>query len=228
VSHAGQTGTRRLPGSVLLMCAALLTIGGAVGCSGLLHSSATPTQVYLLRAAPPRTDPPRGAASASLHVGRPIAGPGLNSDHIVLVQSDHRMSYYLSSRWPADLPEVIEALTVETLRASGSWTAVQDSSSAFPSDYLLHIVIRRFEADYSGNPAAPEVHVSFDCTIGKRAGREVMASFVAEGTASASANRLGDVVSAFEIAANKALDSVAARTSQVVGAMAETQPLRHE
>jgi ABC-type uncharacterized transport system auxiliary subunit len=126
------------------------------------------------------------------------------------------MSYYVASRWPADLPSVVEALTVDTLRSSGAWSSVEDSASGFSSDYLLHIVIRRFEADYSAGAAAPEVHVVLDCTIGSRAGREVIDSFVAEGSAAAAANRLGDVISAFEQASNKALDEIAVRSAQAV------------
>jgi cholesterol transport system auxiliary component len=135
--------------------------------------------VYVLRAsaAPPRSE--LTSSTVSLHVGRPIAGPGLDSDHIVLVQSDHRMSYFAGSRWPAALPAVVEALAVDTLRSSGAWSTVQDSGSAFSSDYLLQIVIRRFEAGYSGGSAAPQVHVVLDCTVGRRAGREVLASFLA-------------------------------------------------
>jgi ABC-type uncharacterized transport system auxiliary subunit len=154
--------------------------------------------------------------TASLHVNRPMAAPGLDSDHILLVQSDHRMSYYIGSRLPADLPGVVESLAVDTLRTTGAWSTVQDSGSAFSSDYLLQIVIRRFEADYSVSPSAPEVHVVLDCTVGKRTGREVIASFVADGSSTAVANRLGDVVSAFEDASNKALADIAAHTAQAV------------
>jgi len=180
------------------LCAATVAGVGAMiacilaACSGGLHSDTPATQVYVLRAAThPRAEQ---HTSTSLHVGRPIAAPGLNSDHILLVQSDHRMGYYVASRWPADLPSVVEALAVDTLRASGAWSTVQDSSSPFSSDYLLQIVIRRFEADYSVSAAAPEVHIVLDCTVGRRAGREVIDSFVAEGSAVAAANRLGDVV----------------------------------
>jgi ABC-type uncharacterized transport system auxiliary subunit len=180
-----------------------------------LQSNTPATQVYVLRAAThPRSDLTRG--NASLHVGRPIAVPGLGSDHILLVQSDHRMSYYVASRWPGDLPSVVEALAVDTLRASGAWSTVQDSASAFSSDYLLQVVIRRFEADYTVSSAAPEVHVVLDCTVGKRAGREVIDSFVAEGSSTATANRLGDVISAFEDASSKALDQIAVRTAEAV------------
>jgi ABC-type uncharacterized transport system auxiliary subunit len=183
-------------------------------CSGGLHSDTPATQVYVLRAtAHPRTEQ---RAETSLRVGRPVGAPGLNSDHILLVQSDHRMGYYVASRWPADLPSVVEALAVDTLRATGAWSTVQDSASAFSSDYLLQIVIRRFEADYTVSAAAPEVHVVLDCTVGRRAGREIVDSFVAEGSAVAAANRLGDVVSAFEEASNKALDEIAVRSAQAV------------
>jgi cholesterol transport system auxiliary component len=184
-------------------------------CSGGLHSDAPASQVYVLRASVhPQAQLTR--PTASLHVSRPMAGSGLDSDHILLVQSDHRMSYFVASRWPADLPGVVESLVVDTLRSTGAWTSVQDSGSAFSSDYLLQIVIRRFEADYSVSSSAPEVHVVLDCTVGRRTGREVIASFVAEGSSTAAANRLGDVVSAFEDAANKAFDDIAVHTSQAV------------
>jgi cholesterol transport system auxiliary component len=190
-------------------------LGCLSGCfSGLLHSSAQPTQVYLLRATATVNDSPEDSAHTSLHVSRPLAAPGLDSDHIVLVQSDHRMNYYIGGRWPGTLPAIVEALTLETLRASGRWASVQNSSSAFPSDYILQIVIRRFEADYTGNLNVPEVHVVLDCTIGKRLGREIVATFVAEGSSPATANRLGDVVAAFETAANKAIGAMAERAAQ--------------
>jgi len=189
--------------------------GALAACSGGLHSDSPATQVYVLRAAAhPQATLIQSAAS--LHVSRPMAAPGLDTDHILLVQSDHRMSFYVASRWPADLPGVVESLAVDTLRTTGEWSTVQDSGSAFSSDYLLQMVIRRFEADYTVSASAPEVHVVLDCTVGKRAGREVIASFVAEGSATAAANRLGDVVTAFEDAANKALADIAAHTAQAV------------
>jgi cholesterol transport system auxiliary component len=197
------------------MFAMAVLYAGLTACSGGLHSDSPAVQVYVLRAAPHSkvaSIPP----SASIHVSRPMAGPGLDSDHILLVQPDHKMSYYVASRWPADLPSVVESLAVDTLRATGAWTTVQDSGSAFSSDYLLQIVIRRFEADYPAGAAAPEVHIVLDCTVGRRAGREVIGSFVAEGSSTAAANRLGDVVGAFEAAANQALAEIAQQTSQKV------------
>ena len=155
------------------------------GCSSLLHSSAPPEQTYYLRA--PAAAPATAAAPAgtlgSLRVELPVASPGLDSSRIMLVQADHRMNFYAASRWPGATPQLIEALSVDALRAAGAWSSVQDSASPFPADYLLQIAVRRFDADYSGGGAAPEVHVVLDCSLGRRAERELIASFAAQGTA---------------------------------------------
>jgi cholesterol transport system auxiliary component len=118
------------------------------------------------------------------------------------------MDYFAASRWPAPLPEVVEALAVETLRNSGVWSAVHDSWGAFPTDYFLQIDIRRFEADYTAG-AVPTVHVALGCTLGRRVEQEAAESFVAEGSATATTNRLGAVIEAFESAVQSALDGLA-------------------
>jgi ABC-type uncharacterized transport system auxiliary subunit len=198
--------------------AALLGLGG---CAGGLHSDAPASQVYMLRATASAQAAMAKYGDPSLRVNRPITSPGLNTDHIVLVQPDHRMSYYVASRWPAALPELIEAMTIDTLRSSGAWSTVQNSGSVFSTEYLLQIVIRRFEADYTSNASVPDVHVVLDCTVGRRTGREVLASFMAEGSVTAGANRLSDVMSAFEEASNKALADVSQRTLQAVQGSSE-------
>ena len=191
-------------------------------CSGLFQSTARPEQIYYLRspaaasagaeggAAPP---PPLGL---SVRIGHPLAAPGLDSPHIMLVQADHRMNFFAGSRWAAPAPDVVEALLVQTLRASGLWTSVEDTASPFPSDYLLQISVRRFDADYTEGGAAPVVHVALDCIIGRVEGREVVATFSAAGSAPAGANRLHEVVAAFEQASGSALEALAQQAAQAV------------
>jgi cholesterol transport system auxiliary component len=213
-------GKRRPAGRglrALLFCTAALVPLALSGCGGLFHSNARPDQVYYLRA----TAFEKGSAAAdplaaSLRVIRPTAAPGLDSPQIVLLQSDRRMSFYLASRWPASAPNMVESLAVEKLRGSGMWQSVGDSTSSFPSDYVIQVMIRRFEADYTSGGPAPDIHVVFDCVVGRREGREVVASFLAEGSAQAGANRLGAVVAAFETATNTALDSMAMKTAGAV------------
>lgn len=199
----------------------VLLIGSVAGCGGFFHSNARPEQVYLLRATPIAPGEATAPVAASVRMTRPSASPGLDSAQIVLVQSDRRMSYFLASRWPAPASNMIEMLAVEKLRGSGTWQSVADSASAFPSDYVLQVNIRRFEADYTGGGTAPEVRVVLDCIVGKREGREVIASFLAEGSATANTNRMSAVVPAFETATNAALDSLAAQTAKAVRASLE-------
>jgi cholesterol transport system auxiliary component len=197
----------------------ILLSGVVTGCAGLLHSSAPPEQVYYLRATPTQGGASGVPLRASLRLSRPIPAPGLESAQIVLVQSDRRMSFYLASRWPAPTSSVIETLTVEKLRGSDLWQSVGDSTTSFPADYVLQVLVRRFEADYTGGNTAPEVHVVLDCMVGKREGREVVATFLAAGSATATANKLGAVVAAFETATNTALDSLSTQTVQAVRAV---------
>jgi len=150
----------------------------------------------------------------SLRVVRPIADPGLDSARIMLVQADHRMNFFSGARWPAPVPELIESLAVQTLRASGDWASVQDSASPFPADYLLQMHVRRFEADYTAGGSAPLSQVVFDCTVGRRQGREVLASFTVTGSAAASTNHLSQVVAAFEQATGAALEALVQQSVQ--------------
>ena len=201
-------------------CAAALLVPllflGA-GCSGLLHSNAKAEQIYFLRAT---AGPAAGGAPlpVALRVGSPGAGPGLDTSHIVLLQPDHRMGFYAASRWPTAAPALVAAMAVQTLRASGNWASVQEAGSPFPSDFLLQVTLRRFEADYSGGGAAPEVHVVLDGVLGRRNASDVVGSFEVAGSATAAANRMGEVVSAFEQASNQALAALAQQTVAVVRA----------
>lgn len=201
-----------------LRCAALIVLGLLVaGCSGLLRSNAPPVQVYTLRAPAASSDSGAGPASAvdaSLRVAHPLVGPGLGTSQIVLLQPDHRMNVYAASAWAADAPALLESLAVETLRSSGHWRSVADAESPFPSDYLLQISVARFDADYSDDSSAPPtVRVTLDCTLGREEGRDIIATFVASGSAVASANRLGEVVAAFQQATDAAMASLSQQAS---------------
>jgi len=181
------------------------------GCSSLLRSDAPPVQIYTLRpvAVPSDGSQTHPAVAASLRVAQPLAGPGLGTAQIVLLQPDHRMNVYAASAWAADAPALIESLVTQTLRAADEWSSVADAESPFPADYLLQISIRRFDADYSaGIEAPPTVHVTLDCILGAEEGRTVVASFVAEGSATADANKLSGVVDAFQQATDQALASL--------------------
>lgn len=194
----------------------LATLMLITGCAGGLQSNAPPSQTYILRATPAPASGDTVSTGQSLQIGRVTTDPGLGSDRIVLVQTDHRMGFYAASRWAAELPDLVETLAVATLRATGEWDAVYAFPNSLATDYLLQIAIRRFEADYTAGGGNPTVQVTLDCTVVRRSGRDQVASFVVQGSAPATENRLAAVVAAFERAANEALASMAQKTAEVV------------
>jgi cholesterol transport system auxiliary component len=205
------------------------------GCGNFFQSNAKPEQTYILR--PTTATGAAGAAAAagdstataaavpvlSVRVGRPMVAPGLETAHIMLVQAKHQMNFFTGSRWAAATPDLVESLTVQTLRASGDWSSVQDSSSPFPSSYLLTMTVQRFEADYTAGTAAPVVYVALQCTVGRREGRDVIATFTASGEAPAAENRVSAVVAAFETASGSALTSLAQQAARAAHADSAAQ-----
>jgi cholesterol transport system auxiliary component len=203
-----------LPACIALVCVS--------ACSSGFRSDAPVPQTYVLRAAQRALEPL--AQPASLQVLRPRPHPGLESDAIMLLRSDRRLDHFRAVRWAAELPEVIEALALDSFRNAGVFAAVHDSNSGFSAEYLLRITIRRFEADYTQGNGAPSVHVALDCTLGRRSDRGVLASFVAEGTADAEANRVSAVIGAFERAAAAAFEAMTVQTREAVAAEESRQP----
>jgi cholesterol transport system auxiliary component len=185
----------------------------ASACSGF-RSGEAPTVTYNLRAA---AAAPAGAPAApgrlqafSLRVLAPVAGPGLESDAILLTAADRRLEHFAASRWAAPAPTMLGSLVAETLRNRGLLAAVHDDAAPFPSDYLLRVTIRRFDADYAGGTSAPPaVTVVLECSLGTRADRKLLTTFVAQAAVRADDNRMGAVVAAFERATQDALGKLA-------------------
>ena len=194
----------------LLLAGALASLAALVvpACAGL-HSDQAAVQVYTLE---PTWPAPASApqAAASLQVLRPRAAPGLDTDGIALTRSAQRLDYYAASRWPAPLPEFMQALAIEALRASGKFRSVQPDGAAFAAEQLLQLEIRRCQADYAGD-GPPVVHVQLLATLGRRADRSVLASVSAAGSAPAAENRMQAVVAAFQSAVSTALGELATR-----------------
>lgn len=209
----------------------LLLVGVAVllaSCGGLSSKTAT-TVTYQLRAAPVNQpgSPPSTAAAAvpsrlaafSLQVLQPVAGPGFESDAILLTAPDHRLDRYALSRWSAPAPRLLASLAVETLRNRAVFAAIHDDTTPFPSDYILRISVRRFDADYGNNAGtAPRINVVLDCSLGTRGDRKLLQSFTADAVVSATDNRMSAVIAAFETATRAALDKLAEQAIVAVSA----------
>ena len=196
----------------------LLLVFGAslalMACSGVFESDLAAPQSYVLRL-PPASAPAVEASSAAgrLIVQRPEASPGLESERIALLRSEQRFDFYAASRWAGPAPDVVESVMIDTLRATGAFSAVLDDSAPFAARYSLRCTLRRFEADYTKGGNAPTVFVALDCTLGRHRDRELLGSFTAQGSAAAAEDRLNAVVKAFEAATAAAMTELGRATS---------------
>jgi len=191
--------------SAYLSCAVLLLCA----CSGGLKSNLPVAQVYVLRPAWSAGAPGTPAGAGTVQVAWPMAAPGLASDGIVVLRAGERLDYYSGARWAAAAPAMLQALTVEALRAANKFAMVESDAGPFGSEYMLSLELTHFEAEYTG-AGPPSVHVALVCTLGKRGSRDVIASFTADSRVSADADRMQSVVAAFERATGEALAQIAA------------------
>ena len=199
--------------ALLLACSFM----ALAGCGSLLESTQPSPQSYVLRL-PARTPAAAPASPGSLLVQRPEAGPGLSSELIALLRSGQRFDFYAASRWAAPAPDLVESVIVDQLRGAGLFAAVFDDSSPYAPTYDLRCEMRRFEADYTRSGSAPTVHVALDCTLGRHRDRTLLSSFTAQGSAAASDDRLGEVITAFEAATAAALGELERHTAAALGA----------
>jgi ABC-type uncharacterized transport system auxiliary subunit len=175
------------------------------GCGSLLETTIPAPQAYVLRL-PVTPSTPAATPAGSILVQRPEPGPGLDSWNIALLRSDRRFDFYAATHWAAPAPDLVENAIIDALRAGGGFSSVLDDSSPFAPRYNLRCGLRRFEADYTSTGSqSPTVFVSLDCTVGRHRDRELLGSFVAEGSAPAGEDRLNAIVAAFESAASKAV-----------------------
>jgi cholesterol transport system auxiliary component len=191
---------------VLLAAAAAIAL--ALGaCSGL-RSDAPAAQAWMLD--PPAVIAPAASAAggvgaaATLRVLRPLAAPGLDGERIALLRADRTLDYFAASRWSGRVPELVQSLALDTLRAAGGYRAVQPEDAPFSFDETLQIEVRDFQAEYAA-AAAPVVKVALVCTLGRRSDRAVLATFRLEGSVAAADNRMHAIVAAFDAALDAAL-----------------------
>jgi ABC-type uncharacterized transport system auxiliary subunit len=204
----------------LFLVPAVLALGvGLSACSGLLRSTQSAVQRYVLQLPAPAAAP--GAASGpaaarpTLRIARPVPAPGLDTDRIALLRPGNRLDYYVGGRWSGPLAEVLSEQQVSAFGSDAAWSAVADERTGLNADYLLQTSIRQFAAEYTDAPA-PQVRVALNCLLIRRVDGALLGSFAVSEMQQADANRMGSVVAAFSAATARALAAVVARSDQLI------------
>jgi cholesterol transport system auxiliary component len=186
-----------------LLLAAVLSLAACTG--SLLESSADAPETYRLAGA--ALADRGGRLPLALAVSRPRAAPALDTERVAVVRSDSRFDYYAGVRWSEPAPQMLQQMLVRGLAADGRFEAVVAAPSRVPADLLLDVELRRFEAVYAHDGAAPEVRVEMQVSVVDPRQSRRLASFVAAGSAVAAGNRRATVIDAFERATAAAMSA---------------------
>jgi cholesterol transport system auxiliary component len=152
-----------------------------------------------------------------LAVGRPRAPVSLDTERIAVAGPQTRFDYYAGVRWAEPAPLMLQSLLVQALAADGRFTTVVAVPSRVPSEYVLEVELRRFEAANEGS-GAPVVHVGMQVTLldGRKGGR--LASFPAEANVPAAADSREAVMAAFDEATRQVIGRIVAATREAARA----------
>ncbi len=196
-----------------VLLAATVLCAGCVGSA--LESKRVEPQVFKLTA---RETPNAGAAlPQALAVGRPRAPVSLDTERVAVTGPASRFDYYSGIRWAEPAPLMLQQLLVQALADDGRFATVVAAPSRVPSEYLLEIELRQFEAVSDGH-AAPVVHVEMQVTLVDAQRGTRLGSFPATASVAAESDSRAAVMAAFDAATQQAIGSIVASTRNAAGA----------
>ena len=211
-----------------MACACLLAalLGGCAG--SLLQSAAEAPDTFRLGvavagdAATVSMSP--SPSALAIAVALPRAAAAVDTDRIAVQSAGNRFDYYSAARWAESAPQMLQQNLVSSLAATAQFGGgVMTAPARVPTELLLDVELRRFEAvttgaDAASPDAAPVVHVQVQVSLvdSRRAARVV--SFVSEAAVPASGNQLSAVVAAFDRANAQVVQDIVARVQSAAAA----------
>ncbi len=195
----GRCGRRRL----LRAAAALPVVALAPGCSLPVPGQGPPPELYRLT---PKSTFSEGLPTADwqLILEPPVANAGLNTTRIALQRKPTQIEYYARSGWADRAPIMIQTLMIESFENSGKIVSVGRESVGLRADFVLKIELRELQAVYD-NGGLPQAWVGVNIKLVQMPRRAIVASQSFEHREAATADRLPDVIRAFDEALGKVL-----------------------
>ena len=154
-----------------------------------------------------------------LLVDAPVSPAGLNTARIALQDSPIELRYFRLASWTDFAPSMVQALTVESFENSGKIVSVGREQIGLRADFLLKTELREFQAEYEERlpenttelgPSAPPpwARVRINAKLVKMPQREIVAHQTFERRVRAKANRMSDIIDAFDEALGKTLKAM--------------------
>ena len=199
---------------VAIVLAGALLSTACVG--SLLESKVPPPDLFQLTGPAAATGDAR--LPLAIAVARPGSAPSLDTERIAVVKPGQGFDYLAGARWADPAPQMLQRLLVGALAAEGGFATAVAAPSRVPTDLLLDVELRRFEAVYSSADAPPRVRVELQASLVDPRKGVRLASFGSGFEATAERNDRRAVVAAFEQATDEAVRDVTARSREVAAA----------
>ena len=204
MTHSRQdTAARR---RLLQVLGAAPLAGLAWGCESIVPGQGPPPTLFRLT--------PKSTFSAGLPTVKwqlileaPLTDAALSTTRIALWPNPTRLEYYARANWSDRAPAMVQTLLIESFENSGKIVSVGRESIGLRADFVLKTELREFQANYhlGGNPKA---QVGINAKLVKMPNRLIVGSQMFEALIDAEADRLADIIEAFDDALGKVLKRV--------------------
>jgi len=192
-----------------LIVASLLLL---TACGSLLPKGAPAPRQYTLNA--PRNVETGARLPVRLQILIPQATPGLETERIVLRNTDNQVDYFADTKWTGTLTALVQSLLVESFDNSHRLESVGSDLVAINQNYNLLIEIRDFQAEYIKGSSTPRAHIRLIAKLIKSDMNDVLTTVTYNETAMASGNNLQEIIPAFDEAWQKASTRIVSDTLQ--------------
>ena len=194
-----EAGRRRL----LRAAAALPVVALASGCELPVPGQGPPPELFLLT---PKSTFGENLPQANwqLIVEPPTANASLNSTRIALLRSPTQIDYYARSNWGDRAPLMVQTLIVESFENSRKIVSVGRESVGLRADFILKTDLREMQTVYYEG-GLPKAWVGINAKMVVMPRRAIVANRSFEARVEAGADRLPEIIDAFDEALGKVL-----------------------
>lgn len=187
---------------ILRSLAAAPLAGFAAACETIVPGQGPPPILY--RLTPKSTFSPEvPVVTWQLILEQPLANAGLNTTRIALWPNPTNLEYYARASWTDRAPDMIQTLMIESFENSDKIVSVGRESVGLRADFVLKSELREFQADY--RDGVPHGHVGINAKLVKMPERVIVGSEKFDSVVKAEADRLTDIIEAFDTALGKVL-----------------------
>ena len=176
-----------------------LALFGMTACSSVLPKGAPAPRLYTLNA--PEMQPrPDQVISTRLQVLLPQATPGLETERIVLRNTDNRVDYFADTKWTGTLTTLVQSLVVEGFDNTQQLEAVGSDLVAINPNYNLLVEIRDFQAEYLKGQTNPRARIRLTVKLIKADTHDIVITRTYDERETATGNTLQEIIPAFDLA----------------------------